>query len=211
MSRGPAMNGDERPRIYGTTLRMPIIECIPNVSEGRRPEVVERIADAIRAVPGVRLLDYSSDASHNRSVFTLAGDAAAAQGGRAGAVRARRVAPIDLRAAPGRASAARRRRRRAVRPDRRGDDGGLRRAGEGRRRRRWPTRFGVPVYLYEEASANPAAQEPRRHPPRRVRGARGEDGAAGLGAGLRARRAARVRRRDRSSARACRSSPTTST
>ncbi len=54
---------------------MPLIECIPNVSEGRRPDVVERIADAVRATPGVRLLDYSSDASHNRSVFTMAGDA----------------------------------------------------------------------------------------------------------------------------------------
>ena len=53
---------------------MPIIECIPNVSEGRRPEVMEAIAAAIRSVPGVRLLDYSSDQSHNRSVFTLAGD-----------------------------------------------------------------------------------------------------------------------------------------
>lgn len=54
---------------------MPTIECIPNVSEGRRPEIVERMADAIRAVSGVRLLDYSSDPSHNRSVFTMAGDA----------------------------------------------------------------------------------------------------------------------------------------
>ena len=56
---------------------MAIIECIPNLSEGRRPEVVEAIAAAIRVVPGVRLLDYSSDASHNRSVFTFAGDAQA--------------------------------------------------------------------------------------------------------------------------------------
>src|SRR6266542_1427275 len=55
---------------------MAIIECIPNVSEGRRPDVVERLADAIRSAPGVRLLDYSSDPSHNRSVFTLVGDAA---------------------------------------------------------------------------------------------------------------------------------------
>ena len=52
-----------------------LIECIPNVSEGRRPDVVARMADAIRAMPDVRLLDYSSDASHNRSVFTLVGDA----------------------------------------------------------------------------------------------------------------------------------------
>jgi glutamate formiminotransferase len=55
---------------------MPIIESIPNVSEGRRPEVIEELAGALRATPGVRLLDYSSDASHNRSVFTLVGDAA---------------------------------------------------------------------------------------------------------------------------------------
>ena len=55
---------------------MPIIESIPNVSEGRRLDVVEKLADAIRNTAGVRLLDYSSDASHNRSVFTLVGDAA---------------------------------------------------------------------------------------------------------------------------------------
>jgi glutamate formiminotransferase len=56
---------------------MPIIESIPNVSEGRRADVIARMADAIRGAPGVRLLDQSSDPSHNRSVFTLAGDAAA--------------------------------------------------------------------------------------------------------------------------------------
>jgi glutamate formiminotransferase / 5-formyltetrahydrofolate cyclo-ligase len=55
---------------------MAIIECVPNISEGRRSEVVEAIAQAVRAVDGVRLLDFSSDSSHNRSVFTLAGDAA---------------------------------------------------------------------------------------------------------------------------------------
>ncbi len=55
---------------------MPIIESIPNVSEGRRADVIERLAQAIQTTPGVRLLDHSADASHNRSVFTLAGDAA---------------------------------------------------------------------------------------------------------------------------------------
>jgi len=54
---------------------MAIIECVPNLSEGRRADVVSSVADAVRAIPGVRLLDYSSDASHNRSVFTMAGDA----------------------------------------------------------------------------------------------------------------------------------------
>ncbi len=53
-----------------------VIECIPNVSEGRRPDVVNGIAEAVRAVRDVRLLDFSSEASHNRSVFTLAGTAA---------------------------------------------------------------------------------------------------------------------------------------
>jgi glutamate formiminotransferase len=54
---------------------MAIIECVPNVSEGRRAEVVRAIVDAVAATPGVHLLDWSSDASHNRSVITLAGDA----------------------------------------------------------------------------------------------------------------------------------------
>jgi glutamate formiminotransferase len=53
---------------------MAIIECIPNVSEGRRPEVIGRLVSAVRDTPGVRLLDHSSDGSHNRSVITLIGD-----------------------------------------------------------------------------------------------------------------------------------------
>ena len=55
---------------------MAIIECVPNVSEGRRQDVVERLIQAVRSAGGVRVLDSSSDASHNRSVLTLAGDAA---------------------------------------------------------------------------------------------------------------------------------------
>lgn len=51
-----------------------LVESVPNVSEGRRPEVVERLAAAITSVPGVFLLDRTSDASHNRSVFTIAGE-----------------------------------------------------------------------------------------------------------------------------------------
>lgn len=50
---------------------------MPNVSEGRRIDVVDRLADAIRSVPEVALLDRTSDASHNRSVFTMAGQDAA--------------------------------------------------------------------------------------------------------------------------------------
>jgi glutamate formiminotransferase len=51
------------------------LECVPNVSEGRRPEVVARLAAAAASVPGARLLDVSSDPDHNRSVLTLAGEA----------------------------------------------------------------------------------------------------------------------------------------
>jgi glutamate formiminotransferase / 5-formyltetrahydrofolate cyclo-ligase len=52
-----------------------VIECVPNVSEGRNSEVLSEIAAAVRSAPGVRLLDVSSDPSHNRSVLTLVGDA----------------------------------------------------------------------------------------------------------------------------------------
>jgi glutamate formiminotransferase len=53
-----------------------IIESVPNISEGRRTNVIDRIVQAIARVPGARLLDRSSDASHNRSVITLAGEPA---------------------------------------------------------------------------------------------------------------------------------------
>jgi len=50
---------------------MKLIECVPNFSEGRRPEIVAAIRDAIASVDGVTVLDSSSDASHNRSVITF--------------------------------------------------------------------------------------------------------------------------------------------
>ena len=53
--------------------RMSLVECVPNFSEGRRPEVVNEILDEIRAVPGVKLIDHSLDASHNRAVVTFVG------------------------------------------------------------------------------------------------------------------------------------------
>lgn len=51
-----------------------IMECVPNFSEGRDKEKVEQIADAFRGREGVKLLDYSSDADHNRSVITVVGE-----------------------------------------------------------------------------------------------------------------------------------------
>jgi len=49
------------------------IECVPNISEGRRKPVIEKIAEAIRSVPGTDLRSISSDPDHNRTVYTFAG------------------------------------------------------------------------------------------------------------------------------------------
>jgi glutamate formiminotransferase / 5-formyltetrahydrofolate cyclo-ligase len=56
-----------------------LVESVPNYSEGRRLEVVDRLAAAVRDVPGAYLLDRTSDASHNRSVLTLAGESDAVE------------------------------------------------------------------------------------------------------------------------------------
>ena len=48
-----------------------LVECVPNFSEGRDPATIDALRAAIRAVPGVHLLDVQTDASHNRSVFTF--------------------------------------------------------------------------------------------------------------------------------------------
>jgi len=74
----------------------PLVECIPNFSEGRRMEVVDSIAAAISAVAGVRVLDRHSDADHNRSVITFAGPpAAAAQAAFAAIARAAELIDLD--------------------------------------------------------------------------------------------------------------------
>ena len=52
-----------------------LIECVPNFSEGRRPEVLQEIVRAIGQIDGVTLLDSSRDETHNRSVVTFAGSA----------------------------------------------------------------------------------------------------------------------------------------
>lgn len=51
-----------------------LVECVPNVSEGRNKESIEAMAQAIRSVPNVRLLDVQSDPDHNRTVFTFVGE-----------------------------------------------------------------------------------------------------------------------------------------
>ncbi|MBN1664270.1 MAG: glutamate formimidoyltransferase [Deltaproteobacteria bacterium] len=52
---------------------MKIMECVPNFSEGRDKNKVAGIAETLCAATGIRLLDYSMDADHNRSVFTFIG------------------------------------------------------------------------------------------------------------------------------------------
>ncbi len=49
----------------------PLVECVPNFSEGRNAATIEALRRALSSVPGVRLLDVQADAAHNRSVFTF--------------------------------------------------------------------------------------------------------------------------------------------
>ncbi|MPZ13442.1 MAG: glutamate formimidoyltransferase [Chloroflexi bacterium] len=56
-----------------------LLACVPNVSEGRRPEIVERIAQAADGVTGIRVLDVHSDSDHHRSVLTIVGNRVAVE------------------------------------------------------------------------------------------------------------------------------------
>lgn len=131
-----------------------MIECIPNVSEGRRPAVVDGFAAAVRGVAGARLLDVSSDVSHNRSVLTMAGEAGAMREA-ALALFAAALPAIDLRTHDG------------VHPRLGAVDVVPFVPLEGSTMVECvalakevgavvAARFDLPVFLYEEASANPA-------------------------------------------------------
>jgi glutamate formiminotransferase len=132
---------------------MSIIECIPNVSEGRRADVIERLAGAIRGVRNVTLLDHSADASHNRSVFTFAGDSAGVEAAVL-ALYERALADIDLRTHTGehpRLGAVDVVPFVPIEGATMADCVALaKRVGAA-----VAERFAVPVYLYEEASDNP--------------------------------------------------------
>lgn len=73
-----------------------LVECVPNVSEGRRADVIDAVVAAVREVEGVRLLNVQSDASHNRSVITFAGDGDAVARA-AVALTGRAIDLIDMR------------------------------------------------------------------------------------------------------------------
>jgi len=131
-----------------------LIECVPNVSEGRRPEIVAAMAEAVRAIPGARLLDHSSDPSHNRTVFTLVGDASGIERAVL-ALFERATADIDLNVHKGehpRLGAVDVVPFIPIEGATMADCIALaKKVGA-----EVSTRFGVPVYLYEEASTNPA-------------------------------------------------------
>ena len=133
---------------------MSVIECVPNISEGRRADVIQRIADALGAVPGLHVLDVQSDATHNRSVFTLTGDAAALSRG-IPVLFEQSIAAIDLRSHSG------------EHPRMGAVDVTPLIPIEGVTMKECvelaktiaadvANRFSLPVFLYEEASSNPA-------------------------------------------------------
>jgi glutamate formiminotransferase / 5-formyltetrahydrofolate cyclo-ligase len=133
---------------------MPWLECVPNVSEGRDRAKVDALAARLAATPGVRLLDVHADAVHHRAVFTCIGEAAALTAGILQLFEGA-LALIDLRA------------HRGAHPRLGAVDvvpfipiegvtmaecvALARSVAE-----EVANRFKLPIYLYEDASANPA-------------------------------------------------------
>ena len=132
---------------------MAVIECVPNVSEGRRTDVVDALVESIRRTASVRLLDHSSDVAHNRSVITMVGDAASLKAAVLALFDAA-LSRIDLRAHAGehpRLGAV------DVVPFVPIEDVTLQEcvALAKETAADVAARFQVPVYLYEDASENP--------------------------------------------------------
>jgi glutamate formiminotransferase len=138
------------------------LECVPNVSEGRRRDVIDRLARAAGSRPGARLLDLHSDRDHDRSVLTLAGDAEALTGALVALFEVA-VAEIDMRRR-GRAEP------KGVHPCMGAVDVvpfvplgdtpmAVAVAAAETLARAVAERFDVPVYLYEEAARVPARRD----------------------------------------------------
>lgn len=83
-------------RYDGRPMPSAVLECVPNVSEGRDTAVIERLAGAIRGVPGARLADVHADPDHHRSVFTVLGAPAPVEAA-ALALAAAALAAVDMR------------------------------------------------------------------------------------------------------------------
>ena len=135
-----------------------MIECVPNVSEGRNQSTIDAIAEAVRGTAGVHLLDVHSDPDHNRSVFTYASEDATAIRDATLRLYEVAVARIDLREHHGahpRVGAV------DVVPFVPLEGSTMedcvavaRETGQ-----RIAERFEVPVYLYEHASSNDARRD----------------------------------------------------
>ena len=134
----------------------PLVECIPNFSEARRPDVVDAISAAIAAVAGIAVLDRHSDSDHNRTVITFVGPPAAVEEAAFRAI-AKAAQLIDLEQHSGehpRIGAT------DVVPFVPITDVSMAECVEMARRlgRRVGAELGIPVYLYEEAAARPDRQ-----------------------------------------------------
>jgi len=131
----------------------PIVECVPNFSEGRDPAVIKEITDAIQAVSGVRLLDVDPGANTNRTVVTFVGAPDAVEEAAFRAV-ARAAQVIDMRRHTGehpRMGAT------DVLPFVPVADITMEECAEMARRvgRRIGEELGISVYLYEHAASRP--------------------------------------------------------
>jgi len=133
-----------------------MVECIPNFSEARRPEVVEAILSAIRAVPGISILDRHSDTDHNRTVVTYVGAPAAVEEAAFRAIeQAAKLIDLDQHSgAHPRIGAT------DVVPFVPISDISMAECIEMARRlgKRVGDELGIPVYLYEEAANRPERQ-----------------------------------------------------
>lgn len=135
---------------------MKLVECVPNFSEGKRPEVVDEIVGAMTAVGGVSLLDKEMDADHNRAVVTIIGEPEAVlEGAFRGIEKAREL--IDLTKHKGehpRMGAA------DVCPFVPVKDVGMDECVELAEKlgKRVGEELDIPVYLYEEAATRPERQ-----------------------------------------------------
>ena len=134
----------------------PLVECIPNFSEARRPEVIDQIIEAIQSVTGVQILDRHSDLDHNRTVVTYIGAPGAVEEAAFRAIQcaAKRSIWMSIPANT-RASAPRMwcRLCRSVTPPWKNASRFARRLGK-----RVGQELGIPTYLYEEAATRPERQ-----------------------------------------------------
>ena len=188
-----------------------LVECVPNISEGRDRGIIDAVTAVIGEVEGARLLDVDPGADTNRTVITFIGPPEAVAEAAFRVVK-RAAELIDMSRHHG---AHPRHGATDVCPfvPVRGDhDGRMRRTGAPVSAAASATSSGIPVYLYESAALAARAAQPGRRPQGRVRGPAAQAGHRRMGARLRAQRlerAHRAHRRHQRRPRAASWSPTT--